>query len=240
MDKAKEFCRLLIAQSWHKEIEWITSTRADLVDKELLQLMREAGCAGIALGLETGDEILLEAMNKGMKIDDAKTAIRLCKEAGLLVKLFIVVGYPGQDWLSIRKTAEFILETRPYSISVFPVVPWPGSQLYIDGMPRPIFSKKDDWDQWFNRTEQSKRDNRLLAAFRTDEMTPEEIADARDLLKAVHKKMDDPHTLREILVSLTKRAAYETFVQENSNVTKTPLTQSPDNVLLRVSIDSCL
>ncbi len=59
-DRTKEICQLLIERGYHKQTTWLCQTRADAVDEQLLELMREAGCEYISFGIETGTQRLLD------------------------------------------------------------------------------------------------------------------------------------------------------------------------------------
>ena len=65
-----EICNKIIEEKVN--IKWFCDSRVDLVDKKLLKLMRKAGCIGISYGVESGSQKILDAMNKGIKIEQAK------------------------------------------------------------------------------------------------------------------------------------------------------------------------
>ncbi|MBI4287973.1 MAG: radical SAM protein [Chloroflexi bacterium] len=84
------------------KIKWACGSRVDLVDQELLRKMHKAGCQQINFGVESGNAEILKGYKKGITIDQAKTAIKQAKKAGLKVYTYFMVGGPGET----RETAE--------------------------------------------------------------------------------------------------------------------------------------
>ena len=78
-------------------IPWRGSTRVDLVDKELLGLMRRAGCYQLSFGFESPSQKALDLANKGIKVEQSRQASRWAKEAGLEVVGLFICGLPGED-----------------------------------------------------------------------------------------------------------------------------------------------
>ena len=96
-------------------IKWFCDTRVDLVDIELLKLMRKAGCIGIAYGIESGSQEILNAMNKGIDIEQAKKAFKWTRDSKILIQVNLILGYVGESQKTLKETENFI--KRPISIS---------------------------------------------------------------------------------------------------------------------------
>ena len=108
---------------------WVCITRADTLDADLLRLMKLAGCTEVHIGVETGSDRLLRLMNKQTTSKVLKHGIDLIKEAGIRVKTYLMMNYPGETEEDREATIEFMRETRPdkYTISCF--TPLPGSAI---------------------------------------------------------------------------------------------------------------
>lgn len=106
-------------------------TRADCVNKEDLQKMKEYGCIEICLGAESGDPYILEEIvNKGTTVELNSRFIRWCHEVGLKVKAYLIIGLPSESRQSVKRTIAWLKATKPdnYDLSIFE--PYPGSEFY--------------------------------------------------------------------------------------------------------------
>ncbi len=116
------------------EINWYCNTRAHLVDREMLALMKRAGCRGISYGIESGSQRILDSCEKSLKVEQARKAITWAKEAGIKTFCSFIFGLPGEDWDSVKETLTFVKETLPTSAQFNVAVPYPGTRLYRETM----------------------------------------------------------------------------------------------------------
>jgi anaerobic magnesium-protoporphyrin IX monomethyl ester cyclase len=105
-------------------------SRVDLVDREVLTWLKEAGCIRISFGAESGSQKVLDAMAKGTKVSQAYQAAQLCHELGIEVYFFIMVGYPGETWEDIQATVRFLCEAAPDEFSSTIAYPLQGTPFY--------------------------------------------------------------------------------------------------------------
>ncbi|MHB8108753.1 MAG: B12-binding domain-containing radical SAM protein [Syntrophorhabdaceae bacterium] len=124
----KEFCERLIVEKI--DITWSCLGRADRVTPEILSLMRKAGCWHISYGIESGDQRILDAMQKGEDLSRMGDAVRWSRQAGLKTKGFFMIGFPGETAESLKLTKELALKLPLDDISVMQLTPFPGSALY--------------------------------------------------------------------------------------------------------------
>lgn len=107
-----EFCERLIQQK--NQLQWICYARADdLADEKVVELMVKAGAIQVQIGIESGDDQILENMNKRT---DAKTnalALENCRKYGLTTVATIIVGFPGETESSVQRTFEFLKNSPP-------------------------------------------------------------------------------------------------------------------------------
>ncbi len=90
------------------DILWRASTRVDLVDKQLLEFMRRAGCYQVAFGFESSSQESLDLNNKGITLEQSRSAAKMAKEAGLEVAGLFIVGMLGDSKLSVRSLYNFV------------------------------------------------------------------------------------------------------------------------------------
>ena len=98
--------------------EWRCITRADWIDKELLEAMKEAGCVGCDFGIESGSQRMLNLMNKRLTVEGNIKAIKLMKDVGLSPKVFLMCGFPGETERDIELTKRFIQVAKPDSFTL--------------------------------------------------------------------------------------------------------------------------
>lgn len=110
-------------------LTWVCITRADTLDSDLLRLMDLAGCVEVHIGVETGSDRLLRLMNKQTTSKVLKQGIALIKDAGIRVKTYLMMNYPGETEEDRNVTIEFIKETRPDKYTISSFTPLPGSAV---------------------------------------------------------------------------------------------------------------
>ncbi|MDP2645988.1 MAG: radical SAM protein [Desulfobacterales bacterium] len=96
------FCELLRENK--TGLIWRCSSRVDTVDKDMLSEMRGAGCRSISFGIESGDDRILEKMNKGTTVAQARDAVKWTNEAGIQAKGFFMLNFPGDTINTTEKT----------------------------------------------------------------------------------------------------------------------------------------
>jgi anaerobic magnesium-protoporphyrin IX monomethyl ester cyclase len=116
-------------------------TRTDIATKEDLRMLKDTGCAELAIGVESADPYIHNVVcNKGTTIEQDTKFVRMCKEIGLRVKTYLIIGLPSESQISVKRTKKWLNTERPdnYDVSIF--TPYPGSRIY---------SHRDKYDiQW--------------------------------------------------------------------------------------------
>lgn len=102
----KSICRLMIDRNYG--FKWHSFYRSDHGDDDTIALMAEAGCEGVFLGIESGCDRILAAMNKGARKKHYYAAIEKFKKVGITTYGSFIIGYPGEDQESVNETRDFI------------------------------------------------------------------------------------------------------------------------------------
>jgi radical SAM superfamily enzyme YgiQ (UPF0313 family) len=118
---------------------WCCQTRADSVDPELLRAMKEAGCALIHFGVESGSEDILAATGKRMTLDQIEKAVDWTRKAGIASACFFMLGLPGETDDDREKTMAFARKINPTYASFHIASPYPGTPLYQTGTWDPMY-----------------------------------------------------------------------------------------------------
>ena len=104
--------------------------RADQVTADTAAALRASHCRTVWLGAESGSQRILDAMEKGTRVDQIVTASRLLRAAGIEVCFFLQFGYPGETRDDIERTLQMIRDCRPDDIGVSVSYPLPGTPFY--------------------------------------------------------------------------------------------------------------
>lgn len=105
-------------------------SRANLITKDTVACLKSAGCAEVWMGVESGSQTVLNAMDKGLDLGCVIAARERLKAAGIRACYFLQFGYPGETWLDLRQTIALVRETRPDDIGVSFSYPLPGTRFY--------------------------------------------------------------------------------------------------------------
>jgi anaerobic magnesium-protoporphyrin IX monomethyl ester cyclase len=117
--------------------------RADLLTRESASALRRAGCAEVWMGVESGSQKILDAMDKGLLVEDVMSARNHLKSEGIRAGYFLQLGYPGENWEDIRKTIALVRKTRPDDIGVSFAYPLPNTRFYA--RVREQLGTKQNW-----------------------------------------------------------------------------------------------
>jgi anaerobic magnesium-protoporphyrin IX monomethyl ester cyclase len=124
-----EFTKLV--QQENISIRFKIQSRADLlVDADIVTALAAAGCENVWIGAESGSQKILDAMDKGISIQQIRDSTWLMKEAGIKPSFFIQFGYPGELKDDIGLTIDMINELLPFEIGISVSYPLPGTTFY--------------------------------------------------------------------------------------------------------------
>jgi len=138
----KEFATLL--QRENIQIRFKIQSRADLLaDEETVKALAAAGCENVWIGAESGSQAILDAMDKGILVEQISKATQLMKENGIKPSFFIQFGYPGEQKEDIQLTINMINELLPYEIGISVSYPLPGTVFY--DRVKADLKKKTNW-----------------------------------------------------------------------------------------------
>jgi len=128
-------------------VTWDCETRVDMVDKELLETMRKAGCITVWFGVESGSEKILGAMHKKIKLDEIRLAFKTAQKAGLMTIASAVLGFPGETEETAWETINFITSLNPDDIGFYIATPYPGTPMY-EQVKKEGWLKVTDFDRY--------------------------------------------------------------------------------------------
>ena len=130
--RIKSLCEAMIEEKL--EIFWWCQTQVRLIDEDLLKMMKKAGCIEIAYGVESGSDIMLNDMKKGISADIIRDVLEATHRSGIRISLNLLAGTPAETVETLKETRDFLISLNHINWANVPtiefVVPLPGTELF--------------------------------------------------------------------------------------------------------------
>jgi radical SAM superfamily enzyme YgiQ (UPF0313 family) len=136
LDKKRVFEFASLLKKSDLDVVWYCNGRANLMQKDMLKAMHDAGCVGIAYGIESGNQSILNSMKKNITIDQTKSVVKWTKEIGTNAAGYFMIGMLGETKEMIMDTLNFAkeLDLDFYGFSI--TTPLPGTELYMEAIKK--------------------------------------------------------------------------------------------------------
>lgn len=128
MERVVSVCREITRRGLH--FNWECLGRVDALDYPTAREMKAAGCTRIFFGIESGNEQMLERINKKITLDEARRAVNSAHQAGLQVGAFFILCYPGDTDDTVLETLHFATSLSLDYLGLSMPYPLPGTDLY--------------------------------------------------------------------------------------------------------------
>jgi radical SAM superfamily enzyme YgiQ (UPF0313 family) len=125
---AVEFAEAVTARG--ANIPFKIQSRCDLMTRGTVAALKQAGCVEIWMGAESGSQEILDAMEKGIKVQDVYRARDNLARYGIRACLFLQFGYPGEGWDEVEATIRMVRDVRPDDIGISVSYPLPGTRFF--------------------------------------------------------------------------------------------------------------
>jgi len=128
-----------------------TITRADRLQSEAaVRMLAELGCYRVWIGSESGSQRILDAMQRGVTVEEVRTSVRLAQQYGIKVGMFLMWGYEGEEIEDIAATVEHVKLTNPdvfFTTVSYPIKGTPYFDTVSDRLNLPVrWSEASDRD----------------------------------------------------------------------------------------------
>ncbi|MEO8764203.1 MAG: radical SAM protein [Ginsengibacter sp.] len=130
-------------------------TRSDRVNQEVLQLLKDSGCARVWIGAESGSQKIIDAMDRRVQVEQVREIIKLVKTYGMEAGTFIMLGYPGENETDIKETLAHLKYSDPDQYTITVAYPIKGTPLY--SQVENIFTEALPWETTTDRDIDFKR-----------------------------------------------------------------------------------
>jgi anaerobic magnesium-protoporphyrin IX monomethyl ester cyclase len=123
---------------------FMMQSRVNLMRPDVVSALAAAGAEEVWLGVESGSQKILDAMDKGTRVEEARAATRALKARRIRACWFIQLGYPSETWSDVLLTRDLIREERPDEIGVSVSYPLPGTKFHEN--VRTELGAKRNWE----------------------------------------------------------------------------------------------
>ena len=131
-DRTIRICHAIKCEPELKNISWSCVTRVNMVDREVLNHMKEAGAVTVTFGIESGSDRTLSRIKKDINRKMIVDAVNAASEAGLNIAVNFILGYPDEDAADVMETIDLVrrIETRVNVFNAGFLIPFPGTEYY--------------------------------------------------------------------------------------------------------------
>jgi len=153
-------------------------TRADRLNEKVIDTLAALGCFRVWIGSESGSQRILDAMQRGVTVEQVQHSVHLCKRAGIQTGMFLMWGYDGEDMQDIEDTVAHVKACAPDSCFTTVSYPIKGTPYYDRVASR--LTQLNEWSQSSDRELRIRgRHSRRFYQF-ADDLLKNEIAKVPD------------------------------------------------------------
>lgn len=132
-DRFKEILRMMIRNQF--TFRWYSYLRCNIMDEELCDLMSRSNCAGVFLGIESGDAGVLKIMKKVATPEQYLRGMKFLKDSGIMTFASLIIGFPGETQQSVENTIQLLQEAQPTFFR---------GEIWYNNPRAPIYDKSKD------------------------------------------------------------------------------------------------
>ncbi|MDO8646856.1 MAG: radical SAM protein [Candidatus Diapherotrites archaeon] len=141
-----DFCDSLAGKKL--DVQWACHTRVNNVSLEMLKKMKAAGCTCVGMGVESGNQFVLDNyIKKGINLEQAVNAFKWAKQAGLITDAYFMIGIPGETKEQMRETINFAKKLDLDVVNFSITRPMPKTEMMEIALRQGSISAKD-WDDY--------------------------------------------------------------------------------------------
>jgi len=136
----------------NKRVEIGLFSRVDLIDDEICCLLKRMGVIHIDIGMESGNQRILDFLNKKITIKQIETAVSLCKKHRISVGGTFIIGSPTETEEEMLNTLEFIKKLKLDKFYFYTLTPFPGTPLYDYCIVHDLLPKELNFESFRQQT----------------------------------------------------------------------------------------
>jgi radical SAM superfamily enzyme YgiQ (UPF0313 family) len=167
--RVREFCAIAEWRNKYgsgRPFQWECSARVDTVTEDLLLRMKDAGCQMVCYGIESGNQAMLDRLDKGYKVEKAKETVKLSKKIfGEQPDCTFIVGTPGETRQTIQDSIDFCKQTELSPQAIFYLTPYPMTPLWRWMKTQGWFKTIDEEEEFVLKLSDNEQGENLLVNF---------------------------------------------------------------------------
>lgn len=187
----KELCTRMINSNL--DLKWSCYSRVQNINEEIVQLMKKAGCFIVSLGIESGNQEVINSTNKNITLEQVTNAVNLFKKYDIDCLGFFMIGHPKDTYKTVHETIDFAqklnLDFPFFSVTT----PFPGTELYDWFMSSDLSPGSFEWDQLSTHSD---------TIYRTENLSSKEIKKLYDY--AIRKCYFNPVFISKLIMNIIK------------------------------------
>jgi len=149
LDRKRIFKLCDLLKQRRLDVAWYCNGRVNLMTRQLLEAMYNAGCRGIAYGIESGNQQVLDSMKKNITLDQVREVVRWTKEAGINTCGYFMIGMLGETKATIGETIDFARELKLDFYGFSLATPFLGTELHDSALKAGLISEdKTSFREW--------------------------------------------------------------------------------------------
>ena len=142
---AREICERIMKLPGKRPLKWGVQARSDHINRDILRVMRRAGCVTVEIGVETSSQSLLDKVEKRASVAMHEKAIALCRQEGLHTHAYMLAGLEGETLADLQENLDWAKRIKPDSFQMSRLMIHPGTRLYDRLGCR--FFQEHDWNE---------------------------------------------------------------------------------------------
>lgn len=147
--RMRRLAELIEERGLQKQVAFSCWGRAQLINEEMVSLLKKMNFVYIAFGIESASPKVLAGLKRGATIEAAQRAIDLCHAAGLKVGCTFIIASPEETVEDLQMTHDFIRKNQKKmaGVEINPAIPLPGTPLWVNALQRGLVSEEMDWSR---------------------------------------------------------------------------------------------
>ena len=130
LKRSKEVCQMILDSDMKFRWNCANGIRADRIDRELLTMMKDAGCEFVAYGLETGNPEMLRIIKKAITLEKATAGFELTKDVGLQFAVNFIIGHQEETYERAMESIKYAKSIPASYVNFSNMIPYPGTDVY--------------------------------------------------------------------------------------------------------------
>lgn len=112
------------------KLRFSINSRVDLIDEEIIELLKSINTYYLLLGLESGSQQMLDSCKKGTTVQQGIAAVQLARKHSIRTHAYILLGLPGETTATLRATEELLEDLKPDTVHISVATPFIGTEFF--------------------------------------------------------------------------------------------------------------